>query len=484
MRSLGVIALLVSSGAWASPLHVDGPFFRDAENAVVLLRGVNVAGNSKVPPFRPVADPSVLDPLPGWGMNVVRLLFNWEAYEPTPGQYDDSYLAYYTAAVEAADARGLYVVVDFHQDGFSRFTFRGCGEGFPKWAVPPEVTLASPDNGTACAGWGVMLATDPDLPKDWASFYGDENGVRTRYLALVTRVAGALASEHAVIGYDLLNEPMGDEATVLAALHEDGAAAVHAVDPSAIIFVSPSYLGSLGAPTTLPPPTFSPAAYSPHYYDASLYVAGGWDGADPGSVFSSMEATAAAWNVPLFLGEFGAPAMDTQIVPYLDAIYGQLDASLLGGAQWVFTPGWTEADKDGWNMEDFSIVDDHGATRANFTVRPFPRRIAGTPTHFAVERDVAVDLSWTHDPSAGTTEIFLAPAQVLGSAEIDMDASSDLQCTVDGDLVKCSAATAGDKSVHLTPAKRRCGLTGLEALLLAAVIRRVGRRRSGRHARR
>src|SRR5439155_19490463 len=125
--------------AWAGPLHVEGGRFTDAKGATVILRGVNIAGDSKVPPFRPVR-PEVFDALPAWGLNVARLLFTWEAYEPQPGQYDDSYLDYYRTAVEAAWARGVYVVVDFHQDGFSRWLVSGCGEGFPKWAIPPEVT--------------------------------------------------------------------------------------------------------------------------------------------------------------------------------------------------------------------------------------------------------------------------------------------------------------------------------------------------------
>jgi len=107
----------------------------------------------------------------------VRLLFTWEAYEPMPGQYDDSYLAYYLAAVRGAAARGLYVIVDFHQDAFSRFTLAGCGEGFPEWALPPTVTPAPPDNSEACKNWGGMMLSDPDLSAVWDSFYA---GMTTR----------------------------------------------------------------------------------------------------------------------------------------------------------------------------------------------------------------------------------------------------------------------------------------------------------------
>src|SRR4051795_5400850 len=102
--------------AMVTALHADGGFFRDATGGAVILRGVNVAGNAKVPPFRGITDEAQLDPLPGWGVNVLRLLFIWEAYEPSSGTYDEAYLADYLRVVRAAGARGLYVIVDFHQD--------------------------------------------------------------------------------------------------------------------------------------------------------------------------------------------------------------------------------------------------------------------------------------------------------------------------------------------------------------------------------
>ncbi|HWE30236.1 MAG TPA: cellulase family glycosylhydrolase, partial [Polyangia bacterium] len=112
MRWLGFALALVSTPAFAAgALTVDGRFFRDQTGGVVIMRGADVGGNSKVPPFKAIDPVTQLDPLPTWGMNVIRLLFNWEAYETVKGTYDDAgYLAYYKSVVEAAGARGLYVV--------------------------------------------------------------------------------------------------------------------------------------------------------------------------------------------------------------------------------------------------------------------------------------------------------------------------------------------------------------------------------------
>ena len=69
------------------------------------------------------------------GFNAVRLLTNWESIQPyRPGTcggrdgYDEAchdlaYLAYYERLVEKAADHGLYVLVDMHQDVFSRHLF-------------------------------------------------------------------------------------------------------------------------------------------------------------------------------------------------------------------------------------------------------------------------------------------------------------------------------------------------------------------------
>src|SRR5712671_2938649 len=111
---IGSPALTTRTAGASAELTVEGTHFRDARGGAVVLRGVNVAGNAKVPPFRAVRSPAELDPLPGWGMNVIRLLFIWEAYEAELGAYDETYLDAVTATAEAAWARGLYVVLDFH----------------------------------------------------------------------------------------------------------------------------------------------------------------------------------------------------------------------------------------------------------------------------------------------------------------------------------------------------------------------------------
>src|SRR5688572_13154936 len=156
LASAGAV-LGAAAAAQAEGLRADGRFFRDQAGAVVTLRGLNVTGDAKVPPFRPIQGEALLDRLPGFGVNVARLLFTWGAFEPERGQYDASYLDYYAGVVDALHARGVWVIVDLHQDAFSRFATDGCGEGMPAWAVSTAVTPDVPNNGKDCAQWGLKF---------------------------------------------------------------------------------------------------------------------------------------------------------------------------------------------------------------------------------------------------------------------------------------------------------------------------------------
>ena len=104
-------------------------------------------------------------------------------------------------------------MVDFHQDAYSRYSIGGCGEGFPKWTLPPSVTPATPDNSAACTNWGSRELGD-DMKSAFGAFYADSTGARTRYLAMLGTVAAALADEPGVLGYDLLNEPFDRPAQI------------------------------------------------------------------------------------------------------------------------------------------------------------------------------------------------------------------------------------------------------------------------------
>ena len=404
----------------------------------MILRGVNLSGDAKVPPFLPKMGPRDLDRIASLGMNVIRLVFIWEAYEPYPGQHDDSYLACLRRIAEEAAARGIYTIIDVHQDGFSRHASRGAGDGFPSWAVSRRGTPSIPDNSPACSKWPILMASDPTTHKSFDDFFADAGGVRTSFLAMVGRVATAFAGVPGVIGYDLLNEPWGDEATDLAPLYDEMAAAIRGPHPSAILLVEGHITTNCGKATKLPRPGYGGFAYAPHYYKPLTILLKGWrSGCAPiDHAFDQMTGQSSRWDCPLFLGEFGVAASATNAGAYIAAIYDRLDALLASGAQWNLTPGWTPTRKDGWNGEDFSIVDGSGRLRANFHPRPYPRATSGMPTCFEYREGDAptagrsLVFTWVNNPALGETEIavpdgLFRPGTTLEKSSTDVVVTHD-----------------------------------------------------------
>jgi endoglycosylceramidase len=429
--------------AQAAPLHVDGQQIKDVDGRVVLLRGVNTSGDSKVPDFMPIKNASMLDPLPGWGINTLRLLFTWEAYEPTRCDYDEAYMQYYEQVVEWAEARGLYVVIDFHQDAYSRYNINGCGEGFPKWALFSEIEAAEPDNGEACDGWGLKMITDLDHHKAWEHFHKNTEGAKERYLDMVSSVAERMSKHSNVIGYELINEPWGTDTELESFFNEVGPA-IRSRHPDTILFVPPHALASSGTANNMNKPAFDNMVYSPHFYDAFVIMTKAWLGTDPAGSLDGMAEKASTWGVPMMLSEYGGPAETSNIEGYMDALNAWLNKGLHHGMQWNYTPTWRDDVKDGWNTEDLSIADDNGNLRRNFRPRAYPIAIAGAPLAFS-ESESAINFSWQHEASKGQTEIYL-PGGFLNGKQLSV---TGVSCSHTANLLTCSSPVDVSASIGI-----------------------------------
>lgn len=433
-----------------SPLRVQGRHFIDQTGRVVILRGVNLTGDAKVPPFYPIASAGDLDRVASLGMNAVRMVFIWEAYEPRPGQYDEAYLASLRDLARCAAARGIYTILDFHQDGYSRFTSRGAGDGFPEWTVSRRGTPSRPDNSARCANWPILMACDPTTHRSFEDFFDNLSGVRTKFLQMVARVAATLATVPGVIGYDLLNEPWGDEKHELSALYTDMANVIRTRHPTAILFIEGHVTTNCGKRTNLPRPTYDQFAYAPHYYKPLAILLHGWRSSclSFDLAFARMGRQAEQWDCPLFVGEFGIAAGAKNAGAYVDAIYDRLDSALASGAQWNLTPGWNSERKDGWNGEDFSLFDGAGNPRPTLRPRPFPRATAGTPIHFEFRNGSArgnrrsLVFTWDNDPARGQTEIAVPDNLFHANASVEVS-SANVRVKYDA-ATRCIACSSTD----------------------------------------
>ena len=449
---LGVAGMLLALALPVSAsriLSVRGANFVDPAGRIVILRGLNLGSDAKLPPFAARAS---LDPLIPWGVNAIRLVFTWEAYEPQPGAYNEDYLAGITRLIDDAWSRGVYVVVDMHQDAYSRYLGGGCGEGFPSWTVPQADRRASPGDGTCSPMWGLWTFLAPSTHRAFHRFYADDGGARTAFIRAWARLAQQFKSHPGVIGYDLINEPWGDERLELAPLYEDVARAIRQADPTAILFLEPSApRTSLGVfQSRLPRPSFGNFAYAPHYYDPRVLILGGWRPFYKKRqlrAFRQLVDKAGELGAPLFVGEMGDPAPTKNVRLSMEFQQGLFMSAFASFAQWSYTEAWTTVKKDGWNFEDSSVVDENGALRPNLVLLPYARKISGVPVGQRSEA-FALDVSWTDAGRGGETELFLPEGWKVASV------SAGLRCQVRGYLAVCISKNGAASSVRLEGSMR------------------------------
>jgi len=85
------------------------------------------------------------------GFNVVRLPVSWSLLEPRPGAYDSAYLDRIAQVIGWSQQQGVYVLIDMHQDDYSRFTPESVPLSVPRRSVrrasrrtTPTARLAGP----------------------------------------------------------------------------------------------------------------------------------------------------------------------------------------------------------------------------------------------------------------------------------------------------------------------------------------------------
>ncbi|KAF2666629.1 glycoside hydrolase [Microthyrium microscopicum] len=138
-------------------LHISKGKFYDEHGREVYLRGINVDGSAKLPakpdlpsheptnffkgddvsfvnrPFPLDEAPSHFARLRNWGYTTIRWIFTWEALEHAgPGKYDTEFVDYTVKCLRIAKEFGFMVIMDPHQDVWSRFTG---GSGAPLWTL-------------------------------------------------------------------------------------------------------------------------------------------------------------------------------------------------------------------------------------------------------------------------------------------------------------------------------------------------------------
>jgi endoglycosylceramidase len=439
----------------SSRLHAEGTQLRDTVGRVVVLRGVDAGGRSKLPPFAPfdfadggydAALGAYLDRAASWGIDTLRVPFTWEAVEPTEGVDDEAFLQRYDALLDAAWKRGLRTIVDFHQDIYAAFL---CGDGFPAWTVPGPHPAPHHD----CPGWGTRYLTDADVRAAFDAFWADGSPARTAYLKLWDRIATRYRDRPGVIGFEPFNEPAPGTAdpdtwaaTTLTTFYTVVGARIHAAAPEALVFVDATGIDSVTVATSLQRPQGEGFVFAPHYYQPGALTG---QTPDPGLVRSAFQRWANVgkkWNVPVLVGEFGAVNATPNATAYLAAHFDALDALGIGGTEWEYS-----VSKELWNGEDLSLVGGDGKENplATAIVRPFPRAVAGDGVVFSYEAGSrAMALRYT-PAASGVTEIAIPERAYPAGYSVSITGGC-VDRSVAGTLLVQADAGAGSVEVKVT----------------------------------
>jgi endoglycosylceramidase len=335
----------------------------DEHGRQVVLRGVNVNGLAAYARNNPALDPTIpithgtWDRIAAEGFNVVRLQVSWSRVEPERGEYDEDYVMAVRAAVRAAARRGLYTVIDMHQDAWGPFVATPAGvacpagrepsngwDGAPEWATPSPDTFDSCRPADGDAKPGSELVTEA-----WDRFYRDTDGIQTAFVEMWEHLVAALGGHPGIAGYDILNEPghgRGDMApsglladfAPLGQLYDRAIEAIRAGEDRASTPARPIFFEHTvsGNP---PPAGFSDdpgLVFAPHVYGGSIIdfitVDQNWDLVLGGY---------ARWGTSIWVGEYGwwsDPASQPELVGRVERFAVREDGGPGPGAGTVRAP--------------------------------------------------------------------------------------------------------------------------------------------------
>lgn len=363
-----------------APLADDGTWLIDAEERVVLLHGVNEV--YKDAPYYPAADDfgeADAEFLAEHGFNVVRLGIQFQALMPEPGEIDHDYIENLATTVEDLAAEDIFVLLDFHQDGYGPVY---TGNGFPEWMSIDDGEFNNPDTE-----FPLYYIQNPAMQRAFQNFWANREGpdgvgLQEHFIDGLTAVVERFAGEPTVVGYEPMNEPWPGhewepcafepegcrelEQDLLVPFYEKVTAAVREVTDTQQVWVEPFVLFNFGQAPTSIPGADSGNVLSWHSY--ALDVAG-----EEGVAAFAQEA-AERDDTPAVATEFGATTDTAQVNRLLD----QIEGGLMGWMFWAYN----EQVVPGYGGRDDSVprIEQANVELLTAMVRPYPTAVTGTPT--------------------------------------------------------------------------------------------------------
>jgi endoglycosylceramidase len=444
------------------------------------MHGFNMV--SKLSPYLPSATGFGADDaafLSRNGFNAVRLGVIYAGVEPQPGVYDDAYLGRIAATVRALGARGIYSLLDFHQDQYNE---RFHGEGFPTWAVQDDGLPNAPDLGFPGNYLG-MPAVQHAFDHFWADSPGPGGvGLQERYAAAWAHVASRFAGNRNVLGYDLINEPWPGTTWAqclsgcpafdaqLGAMQKKAVDAIRAADKRQLVWYEPNPLFNQGfLPTQLPKLGDPRLGFSFHAYclgGPAATCAKGERGA-----LTNARARSAATGDAIMLTEFGA----TPDTATLSRIANEADDQMIPWVEWAYCGCGDPTTSANPPSSQAVIVDPAKPPRGSNVVaptlkalsRPYPQLVTGTPRSFSFNTGSGVfKLAYTPKKASGhgsfkpgtCSQVFVPALHYPHGYKVKAKGARVISRRGNGLLALALKRGAKSVSVSVSPARR--GHTG------------------------
>ena len=388
-------------------LVTDGTVFRDSLGRVVLLRGVNAGGRSKFAPYVPFdfggdyqgALDKYMDHAVTWGIDVMRVPWVWAALEPTQGQDDPVWQSRFDAFLDAAWARGIWTILDFHQDVYSECY---CGDGFPSWTVANPPT---PHHD--CQLWSLEYESNPSVVAAFDAFWATGSQVQAAYFAAWDVMINRYKDRPGVLGWEPVNEVSGGSqvddtfsATTLSAFYAQWVSHARSLAPNSLVFVEPSGTSGVTLMTTLVRPPGDGVVFAPHLYPLVTTPSGAFNNAQ------MLTSIGASWKTPTWVGEFGGSNQLSTTLPRMQATLDAFDALGMSGTEWEYSTS-----TDLWNFEQYGLTDSNGndLPGAQAIIRPYARAVAGSQiaSQYASASGI---FTLTYSPAAGGVTDVSLPA--------------------------------------------------------------------------
>jgi hypothetical protein len=523
---------------WLHIEHPNGgqPYIADDRGRMVMLHGAIAQG---LIDFYSGADPSVVNPAPyypidpaayddrcpenasfmpspplcqsdlvqmaAFGFNSLRLPLSWSLLEPERGKFSQQYVDRVAQVVGWARAVGIYVIIDMHQNAYSRFIGRVSPPplpggktvelryftGAPAWATitdgfPPETYVGHRE-------------VNPAGLEAFSNFWYDRSGIQDEYITAIATLAMRFKDDSTVVGYSPFNEPVpgwnlppGFEDLLLFPFYRrviDAITGVRDGLPCWTGFYMPSICGyrdfgihdlhhlffleagllrevtdfptHLGLPVSSYPNLVLSLHDYTHQYtfdafagqspDTATYPWGGYD-----QTYAFGEREARAIKAALFVSEFGFPPGDVGDRVIANQLL-EMEKHRIGFALWT----WKENGSGNWSM--FKGADPNqrpeppsgclSAARERLVVRAYPLASADPSLTYHYDTDTgAFSLQARGRPGDPATVVYI-PREVTGQVTADgglLDLSVDVK--PDGSRLVTASLSAGAFSIAIAPA--------------------------------